>query len=234
MTASTTPATLFSLFGSYFKEAGAFDLSATCDRPTEPPLRYRGRPDERERLSALDDGTRRPSPSLGPGLLARAPLDRRRPSCVRARAEVFALAVVRARPFQEFVDFTSTAAEVCAPRRARVHRACCARPCARAAHRASMRFAGVACRCGPHLLLVPVCSAAATMARRTSRPAEAPALVAPALDGTDVLALVGTLVVGAVLVLTVRASLAACCWVCPPVAVCTRRRAPHAPSRAAA
>jgi hypothetical protein len=56
-----------------------------------------------------------------------------------------------------------------APCRARAHRACCARPCARAAHRASMRFAGVTCRCGPHLLRVPACSAATTP-RRTSRP----------------------------------------------------------------
>jgi hypothetical protein len=100
MTASSHLCQLFSLFGSYFKEAGAFDLSARV-RSANRALRPRGRPDERERLSALDDGTRRPSPSLGPGLLARAPLDRRRPCCVRARAEVFALEVSCARgPFK--------------------------------------------------------------------------------------------------------------------------------------
>ena len=42
MTASSHLCQLFSLFGSYFKEAGAFDLSAACDRPTEPSDRAVG------------------------------------------------------------------------------------------------------------------------------------------------------------------------------------------------
>jgi hypothetical protein len=111
----------------------------------------------------------------------------------------------------------------------------------RASRLAMRKRACAGCR-APRLNRLPSvasrpCARQVARCRRRDRdesPTEAALLVAPVLVGASVLTLLGTLVVGAVLVVTVRASLAACCWVCPPVAACTRRRAPHAPSRAAA